>query len=134
MNEEINNTTVVNEVQNNPESEKRYEGSIMVQGKDVMQYSVNDLPDELIDEMSDEQADLYKLGLSESDKKIFNERFGYFESTKLSEEELKKRSEKRTKIFDSLRNNELDNQSAQAEEPLQIKTEQTGSVIFGRQE
>ena len=134
MNEEINNTTVVNEVQNNPAPGTRYNGSILVRGTDVMQYSVNDLPDELIDEMTDEQANLYKQGLSEEEVKLFNERFGYFESVKLSEEELNKRSERRSKIFNSLKGKKIDEKSEEAAAPVQIKTEQTGSVIFGRQE
>ena len=109
---------------------------IIVKGVDVRQYTVEDLPEELADEMTDEQADQFIIGLSEEAISLFNEKMGYIESMPISEEELKTRQEARESLTLSF-NNTNEGRPERAAEPAPappVKTEQTGSVIFGQRQ
>ena len=111
---------------------------IIVNGVDVRQYSVEDLPEELVDEMDDDQAEKYIIGLSEEAIELFNEKMGYIESMPISEEELKARQEARESLtlsFNSTSERKTEAAPAPAAAPAQpVKTEQTGSVIFGQRQ
>lgn len=111
---------------------------IIVKGIDVSQYSAQDIPEDLVDEMSDEQADKYlALLTNEEDIQIFNEKYGYFESMPMSEEELNERRAARDSMKLSFGGGE-ENRSSQPQAPVAeaqpVKTEQTGSVIFGERQ
>ena len=71
---------------------------IIVKGIDIRQYTAESIPEDIVDEMTDEQADQFLEGLNEEDTKTFNEKFGYIESMPISEEELAARKAARESL------------------------------------
>lgn len=120
----------------NPENNVSNPSRLIVMGVDITDISVEDLDQDIIDEMTDEQIERYKVGKTEEEKKRFDYRNGEVESVMLSEEDLKKRANARNVNFSfgGLKGNndekkeESNNQTTSSTE---IKTEQTGAVIFG---
>lgn len=103
---------------------------IIVNGVDVSQISAFELDEDLIDEMSEEQAELYLVGRSEEEIAAFNEKNGFSVSMVLSDEELAKREAERAGLSINVGRTTSSEPAAPAE-PTVVKTEQTGSVIFG---
>lgn len=103
---------------------------IIVNGIDVSKISAFELDEDLIDEMTEEQADLYLEGKSEAEIAAFNEKNGFSVSMVLSDEELAKREAERAGLSINVGKPQNTEPSTPVE-PLPTKTEQTGSVIFG---
>ena len=103
---------------------------IIVNGIDVSNISAYELDEDLIDEMTEEQADLYLEGKSEEEKAAFNEKNGFSVSMVLSEEELAKRQAERAGLSINVGKPQT-SKPEPSKEPTVIKTEQTGSIIFG---
>lgn len=108
---------------------------LIVMGVDITDISVEELDQDIIDEMNEDQIARYKVGKTEAEQKRFDYRNGEIESVMLSEEDLKKRQEARDNNFGfSLSKNNNDNiNNSDVPKPTssEIKTEQTGNVIFG---
>ena len=108
---------------------------LIVMGVDITDISVEDLDQDIIDEMTEEQIAQYKVGKSEEEKKRFDYRNGEVDSVMLSEEELKKREEARKTNFSFSVSKNSDNKKEEvaqvSQAPAEVKTEQTGAVIFG---
>lgn len=120
----------------NPENNVSNPSRLIVMGVDITDISVEDLDQDIIDEMTDEQIERYKVGKTEEEKKRFDYRNGEVESVMLSEEDLKKREDARNVNFSfgglKGNNNEKNDESnTQAPATAEVKTEQTGAVIFG---
>jgi hypothetical protein len=109
---------------------------IIVKGIDIRQYTAESIPEDIVDEMTDEQADQFLEGLNEEDTKTFNEKFGYIESMPISEEELAARKAARESLTLSFgQSNSTPAAPAAPQAPAApVKTEQTGSVIFGQRQ
>ena len=135
MNEE-NNT--VNTAQTSVEVQPVHAAKkpIIVKGIDIRQYTAESIPEDIVDEMTDEQADQFLEGLNEEDTKTFNEKFGYIESMPISEEELAARKAARESLTLSFgQSNSTPAAPAAPQAPAApVKTEQTGSVIFGQRQ
>ena len=103
---------------------------IIVNGIDVSQISAFELDEDLIDEMTEEQVDLYLVGKSEAEIAAFNEKNGFSVSMVLSDEELAKREAERAGLSINM-GRTTSNEPATTAEPAVVKTEHTVSVIFG---
>lgn len=103
---------------------------IIVNGVDVSQISAFELDEDLIDEMTEEQVDLYLAGKSKEEIDAFNEKNGFSISMVLSDEELAKRQAERAGLAINVGRPQT-SEPEPPKEPAVVKTEQTGSIIFG---
>lgn len=121
------NTQINNTIQADSNREK---APIIVNGIDVSKISAFELDEDLIDEMTEEQADQYLIGKSDAEIAAFNEKNGFSVSMVLSDEELAKRQAERAGFTINIGRSPKE-ESNTPKEPISVKTEQTGSIVFG---
>lgn len=109
--------------------------TIIVNGIDITNLPVSELTEELADEMTEEQAAEYIKGFTEEEVEAFREVYGFIiTAPKMSEEEIKERTEKRASIISGISTPQAEKTTPPVQEEVKEeapKTTQTGNVIFG---